>query len=156
MISQYKFIVRCFWASILLPSLVLLTKQSISKIMADASKHKKKVCWFITISSQKFTITYPPLQRLYAVKTKSLFYVVKTDDHKQFLKRYYLFCVSIISPPQCLCWDLSCIVALVNVEHVLLINKEIISYDAHPKVEPMIDVIIINFLYRVLPTALVA
>ena len=43
MISQYKFIVRCFWASILLPSLVLLTKQSISKIMADASKHKKKI-----------------------------------------------------------------------------------------------------------------
>ena len=32
MISQYKLIVKCFWASILLPSLVLLTKQSISKI----------------------------------------------------------------------------------------------------------------------------
>lgn len=30
------------------------------------------------------------------------------------------------------------------------------TYDAHPKVKPMIDVIIINFLYRVLPTALVS
>ena len=41
-------------------SLVLLTKQSMFKIMADASKYQEEnKVWFITISSQKFTTTYP-------------------------------------------------------------------------------------------------